>query len=224
MLGDSVRRRQGGRRPKTHRPSTGRPMWRRWLPAALAAAIVPFAIGWALAVFVLFPPAEAPGQGVIVPELVGRTVPDAQRELVTAMLGELESWQLPHPSRQPGTIIAQNPLPGQQLRPGARVQVAVSTGRPRGVVPDLAGFQADRAEGLLRRMGFSAHRRGEHSEAPVGRVLRLEPPPGSEHDLPAIVTLIVSEGLPEPEPDLLLPPDTLPGLPGGPGMPPGRTP
>jgi beta-lactam-binding protein with PASTA domain len=216
MLGDSVRRRSGGR----SRAAPARPRiaggWARWLPIAAAALVLPFVIGWAIATFLIFPPGDPAGlDGVAVPSLLGRTAEDAQRELVGASLGSLETWQLPHPTRPPGTIIAQNPLPGQWLRPGAPVQVAISTGRPRGVVPDLAGFQADRAEALLTRLGFGTRRRAEPSDAPADRVLRLEPAPGSEHELPATITLVVSEGPPEPEP--LPAPDTLPGLPALPG-------
>jgi hypothetical protein len=221
MLGDSVRRRQpGGGRTERARPPAGRSFGsrlrgffggardRKWRPLLIAlplAIIVPFVVGYMIAVFVLFPPTEVTAAGVPVPDLIGSAASDAQRMLVAAGLGELEPEMLPHPSAPAGQVLAQSPLPGQQLRAGARVRVALSAGPPRALVPDVIGFSGTRAESLLRRAGFDVAVITEPSVAPAGRVLRTEPEPGQERLLPAFITLTVSEGLPEPEP---LPGDT----------------
>ena len=58
MLGDSVRRRRGGRREKTAAPQsrTRRRGTRKLWPWIIAALLLPFGIGYAVAALVLFPP------------------------------------------------------------------------------------------------------------------------------------------------------------------------
>lgn len=198
MLGDSVRRRQ----PKRHMPREdgAAPLdgkWKRVLIGLAAALVVPFAIGYVFAVFVMFPPTEVSGSGTSTPDLIGRTTGEAQRDLVAAGLGDMQVMELPHPDAEPGTIIAQSPLPGQQLRRGAGVRVALSSGRARVLIPDVLGFSADRAESMLTQAGFQVTRSMLQSPAPEGRVIRTNPEPGQALELPASVELIVSEGPPE---------------------------
>jgi beta-lactam-binding protein with PASTA domain len=212
MLGDSVRRRQPRKR---ERPAGQGSRWSgRMKPLLLllpVAVLVPFAIGYALAVFVLFPPLPAAGDAIAVPDMIGHSTADAQRLLVAAGLGPLAVTELPHPTAPAGTIVAQTPLPGQQLRPGVSATVAVSMGRPRVTVPDVRGFGADRAESLLRRAGFDVARIDEESTVAADRVIRTDPEPAQERALPAVVTLVISTGPPPVEPDTLLY-DSVPGF------------
>jgi eukaryotic-like serine/threonine-protein kinase len=212
MLGESVRRRQPRRR---ERPAGQGGRWSgRLRPLLLLlplAVLAPFAIGYMLAVYVLFPPLPAAGDGIAVPDLIGYSTADAQGLLAEAGLGPLELLELPHPTAPAGTIIAQTPLPGQQLRPGVSATVAVSTGQPRVMVPDVSGFSAERAESLLRRAGFDVERTDEESTVAPNRVIRTDPEPAQQRALPAVVTIVVSSGPPPPvEPDTVF---DLPGLP-----------
>ena len=216
MLGDSVRRRQPKRRaPRAPRDSgTGEERnWKRLLAGVAAAVSLPFLIGYVVAVYVLFPPTEVSGSGIPTPDLIGRTTAEAQRELVSAGLGGIEITELPHPDAEAGTVIAQSPLPGQQLRPGAGVRVALSSGPARVLVPDVLGFSADRAQSMLTRAGFTVVRSEQESPAAEGRVIRTDPAPGQPRALPAEVTLIVSSGPPAGSdpgafPDSVAAPDT----------------
>lgn len=210
MLGDSVRRRTqpSGRRPARRPAKTGGILpawgWRVWVPLLLAAILLPFAVGYAAAVYALFPAPPTAAGGIAVPDLVGRTVQEAGRDLSAAGLGSAEATRLPHPTQPAGTVIAQSPLPGMQLRAGAPVRVAISTGVPRAAVPDVVGFTEGRAAALLQRLGFTVARQIEASEEETGRVIRTNPESGVELALPARVALYVSDG------SLILetPPDT----------------
>jgi hypothetical protein len=215
MLGESLRRRQPKRRSSA-RPegAGGRGRWKPLLWILPLALVVPFAIGYVLAVYVIFPPEQASGAGIPVPDLVGRSLLEARTDLSVAGLGDVEVTELPHPTEAVGIVIAQSPLAGQQLRPGAGVQVAVSGGRARVQVPDVQGFSAQRAEALLRRSGFQVQAATQESNVPAGRVIGTDPPGGEERILPATVTLLVSSGPAVVQPDTI-PPDTLPGPPGG---------
>lgn len=175
--------------------------WKRWAPILLAAAIVPFLIGYGIAVLLLFPPPEVAGVGIPVPALRGRTEAEARQALTTAGLGGIEVTRLPHGELREGTVIAQSPLAGQQLRAGAAVRVAVSSGVPRVLVPDVVGFQAERARGLLERLGFTVTQEDLENPADSGRVIGIDPGPGSRLPLPATVRVSVSTGTAQFFPD-----------------------
>lgn len=183
--------------------------WRRIIPLTFAALLVPFAVGYAFAVFVMFPaPKVEPGSdGIAVPSLIGHTTAEAEEMLRAAGLGAIDSMVLPHPDARAGSILAQDPLPGQQLRAGSTVRVSVSGGAPQLRVPDLEGFTADAADQMLKRMGFETRRSEETSVTRVGAVTRLEPMAGASIRLPATVTIWVSSGMPADT--FVLPPDTL---------------
>lgn len=215
MLGDSVRRRLPASRPWRRRGQErpggdgGGPRWRFWVPALLSALVLPFAIGYAFAVFVLFPPREVRGAAIEVPRLTGFDLSRARAEARAAGLGDLDVTRLPHPTRASGTVTAQSPLEGQDLHAGAAVRVAVSTGRPQATVPDVVGFTADRAEGLLSRLGFGVVRTDEESTIEKGRVTQVDPLPGTVRELPSTVSLMVSTG---PPPDTLFGDTLMPGF------------
>ena len=201
MLGESVRRRLH------HRPTYIGPRPRRWLSWLIGvplALLLPFAIGYFIAVRLLFPAPQATGTGIAVPDLVGRDQAEALRLVVSSGLGGLEPTTLPHPSVPSGRIIAQSPLPGQQLRSGAAVQVALSSGPPRVRIPDVLGFGADAATSMLRRSGFEVIQARKEAAGAPGRVVGMDPTPGQVRQLPATVTIMVSA----PSPMDMVGPDT----------------
>jgi serine/threonine-protein kinase len=166
------------------------------VPALLLATGVPFAIGYLVTTQVLFPPREVAAAGIPTPQLTGLTALEAERVLAQAGLGRLEPLELPHPSVQAGRILAQSPLPEQQLRPGSNVRVSLSSGSVRVRIPDVAGQPAERAEQLLRRLGFTVDRVESESPVPRGRVHAVVPASGTVIPLPAHLTLHVSLGPP----------------------------
>jgi hypothetical protein len=198
VLGDSVRRRQGPPRRPADDYVQAAPLDRRWKfwIAALLALALPFGIGYAVAVRVLFPPPAVVEAGIPVPRLVGQSLEAAQRSVVEAGLGAIETSELPSLTATVGTVIAQSPLPGQQLRPSAPVRVAVSAGLPRVLVPDVLGFPVERAASLLVRLGFEVQRTDSVSAADAGRVIDINPAPGSRIALPARIAIVVSLGPP----------------------------
>ncbi|MCI0437137.1 MAG: PASTA domain-containing protein [Gemmatimonadetes bacterium] len=160
------------------------------------AALLPFILGYILAVTVLFPPPDVGAAGIAVPSLIGMSTEEARSALAGADLGTLDITALPHPSVPEGTVTAQSPLAGQQLAAGQPVRVSVSSGAPQVVVPDVIGFPIERAASLLTRLGFQIRRADETANAEAGRVLRLDPAPGSERVIPSSITIVVSAGPP----------------------------
>lgn len=204
MLGESLRRRWGAGMRGGGRLSM--PDWAvrvRWAAVALAALLACFGTGYALAVYVIFPAPGEAGTGTPVPELVGRRLAEAERELEARGLTVAEVVPIPHPRAPEGEVIAQSPLPGQWLRPGGAVRLGVSAGKPRNRVPEVTGLTAENAAAMLERAGFEVRRREELAPVEKGRVVRTEPAGGTVLELPAQVRLIVSAGpgtpiLPDP--------------------------
>jgi serine/threonine-protein kinase len=91
--------------------------------------------------------------------------------------------------------------------------VAVSGGLPNVQVPNVIGFDVERATTVLSQLGLSAEQRSEVNERPLGTVLGIQPEPGQTQPVPSRVLLIVSAGPPPgpptPPADSTAPPDSL---------------
>lgn len=219
MLGDSIRRRRGPaldrQEPLEEREIARRAGgfgWARVTMAALLAAGVLFAVGYLFATRVLYPPLNASGDLVFVPDVTGIPHVEARAAVEAAGLSTAQPTELPHPDAGAGTVIAQEPLAGQGLRPGGTVRFAISSGPSRLRVPDLVGFPVATARDVLERAGVSVLVQERPDPSPAGRVLEMDPPPGSQRPLPSRVILVVSGGppaadtLPEGEAPAIPPP------------------
>ncbi len=216
MLGDSLRRRKK-RRPKRKKETPERakparreagatPDWARWLGFAVGVVLASFLIGYALAVFVLFPVPATASAGLTVPDVVGLPLDEAEREIATVGLTTTDPMWLAA-AVDSGRVIAQSPLPGQHLREGASVQLAVSTGPAPVRIPPVRGMDHEQARALLEELGFEVSRRQAVAALPEGRVVATQPEVGTALHPPAPVLLTVSAGPPPAAPVV---PDTLP--------------
>ncbi len=192
LVGDSIRRRHGA--PKPVRRVDIR--WGRVVLFAMGGALAAFGIGYLVAVFVLFPAPAAAAPGIVVPRLVGVDTSFATRTLAGRGLRLGTITAIPDPAAAAGLIVAQDALAGQQLRRGATVNVAMSSGPVQAVLPNVAGYAAPRAQALLTALGFQVSQQTAPGDAPAGQVLRTEPAGGLSYDVPAQVLLIVSTGPP----------------------------
>ncbi len=194
------------------------PSWARWLLAALVVLGGSFAVGYLLSTVVLFPPPETAGTGIPTPSLYGETREGAERALRSAGLELGEVSELASIDTERGRILAQHPIPGQELRRGSTVSIALSGGSPDLVVPPVAGMSVATARELLEAIGFEvAEQQADEARAPQGTVVSVQPAPGTRRTLPNVVTLLVSRGAPresgaEPRDTAAAPPGPLPGV------------
>lgn len=182
-----------GYRSRRRQPARKRGSLRIFLASVVVAAFT-FLAGYFVAVRLLFPPLPVPEDGIIVPDITGSGFGQADAQLRGVGLALGDTVGVPHATMPPGIIVAQDPLPGQQLRGGGRVRVGVSTGLARMSVPDVTGFRAERAVNLLRRLGFDVDQQLQPDAQPAGTVLSTTPPAGTSRTLPSRVLLIVSDG------------------------------
>lgn len=164
---------------------------------ALGVLVVSFGVGYLLSTQVLFPRPGTAGAGVPVPELYGEEWSEAESTLQVLGLRLGEVRRMASMTTERGRVLAQDPLPGQQLRPGAAVSLGVSAGPPELRIPPMVGLGEATARELLQTLGFDVEvRQTRGSDLPAGVVARTDPAPGTPRRLPTRVTLIVSTGPP----------------------------
>lgn len=205
-LGNSMRRRRGGP-PKARAdsakgasppPGAGLRALLTTQALGLAAlvAVVGLGLGYGFATRILFPAPDALTGLVEVPDVAGMTLPEVEQALADAGLDLGTVEQFRHPSADSGRVVGQGPLPGQLLLPGRPIRVTVSVGPDRHQVPSVSRLAGQQAIDLLRATGFEVVVDSTESDLPRGRVVAVDPPPGSALALPAEVTLQVSLGPP----------------------------
>ncbi|MDT8436731.1 MAG: PASTA domain-containing protein, partial [Gemmatimonadota bacterium] len=101
---------------------------------------------------------------------------------------------VPHPRAPEGAVLAQAPLPGQRVRPGAPVGVTLSRGPETHVLPDVSGLSSRQARIVLERLGFRVTEERSTHAVEAGRAFGTEPEAGRELPVPAEVVLRVSDG------------------------------
>ncbi|MER6989790.1 Stk1 family PASTA domain-containing Ser/Thr kinase [Saccharopolyspora hirsuta] len=145
------------------------------------------------------------GSYVKVPKLAGETEATAQQALTTADLTGNVTRE--HDNAVPeGIVISSNPGEGAQVRTGSTVDLVVSLGKPK--VPNIAeGTPLAEAESIIRNAKLQPKHDESadqfHTSVPEGRVISVDPAPGTPVNISGEVTLIVSKGPPPvPVPDV----------------------
>lgn len=175
----------------------------RQVVLALVVAGAGLGSGYVLATTSFFPPGEPPPELQGVPGLAGHSLESAVALLADSSLvvGQIDSVR--HPVAVAGTVIGQSPLPGRTALQRAPVRVAVSLGPEIRAVPDVTRLHGGRATLVLEAGGFVVEVDTIESGTPAGRVIGIDPVPGTELALPGIVRMAVSSGPPTfPMPDL----------------------
>ncbi len=133
---------------------------------------------------------------VSVPETVGQSLNAAQDRLQRARLVARVDFV---PSQEPaGRVVAQNPVAGTSVRPGASVRLNVSEGPAPGTrmaVPDVVGLREQEARRELTASGFRVRVLREPTPDPAeeGVVVRQEPQAGRRAPRGAQITIYVGE-------------------------------
>ena len=132
---------------------------------------------------------------VLVPELVGRTLEEAEADLERVGLRLLPGEEVHDEGTVPGTVLEQDPPPLRSVRRGRPVTVVVSAGEPTVRVPDLVGLSQRQAELALGREGLRLGRvaRSYDPGGAIG-VVAQRPHAGTELRRGSLVTVLVREG------------------------------
>ena len=154
------------------------------------------ASGYLVATTFFFRPPPPPPALQGVPDLRGHPLSVAIAELADSGLTTSSVDSIHHPAVPGGIVIGQSPLPGRTATPRAPVRVTVSLGPDVRPVPDVTRLPGSRAAALLAESGFMVEVDTVESMAPAGRVIRIEPGPGTPLAIPGSVRMAVSLGPP----------------------------
>jgi serine/threonine-protein kinase len=171
--------------------------WRRfaWLLAQLALGVL---LGSALFDRFLMPRVVGHGSDSVVPDIAGRNLAEARRQLAAAHLELGRVLEVPDATIPAGRIVRAEPPAKARVRRGRDVHVVVSRGTPERRVPDVTGLTIRHAGIELSQRGL---RTGEIVELPSaefgsGEILGTRPGPGDVPSASGKVDLLVSGGAP----------------------------
>lgn len=170
---------------------------------AVLIGIAAFAVGYALTVLLFFPGWWGRGAIVTVPDVRGRTLTQAERQIGRVGLEIERGSTFAHPTVPRGAVLAQSPLPGQETSRGDAVRVTVSAGPDQRPVPDVSGLSGDQARRVLANTGYQVHVEIVSDARPAGRVVAVQPAAGTVLRVPARVLLRLSAGPPPPPPSVV---------------------
>ncbi len=130
---------------------------------------------------------------VKVPVLVG-----SQRSLAVQQIrgrGLVPAVSEEESSSPAGEVISQSPSAGHEVEPGSTVSIVVSSGKKQAKVPNVIGKLRPEAVQAVRDAGLSPTVEEEETEVAgkVGRAIDQFPPPGSELEPGATVTIVVGK-------------------------------
>jgi len=162
-----------------------------WGWAVIVLGVVALLLGGWLALNAYLNVAE-----VEVPELTGLQVEEAKRKLEA--LDMRYSISEVYHEAHPGTVVEQDPLPGERVKKKRVIFLTVSRGPQLVKVPDVRQQPVAEARAALETAGLKA---GEEYEifdetVPRGLVVRTEPLPNSMQPRGTPVNLYVSKGSP----------------------------
>lgn len=136
-----------------------------------------------------------PGQ-ISAPDLRGKSLIDAAKELRNYNLSIKLEREQPSETVEEGSIIAQSPEPNKPIKKASIIRVVVSGGIPLVQLPDLRRVPQNRANAQLKKLGLTVGNRAFLTSPgdPVGSVLESDPPAGTGVPQGSKVNLIVATG------------------------------
>jgi beta-lactam-binding protein with PASTA domain len=136
------------------------------------------------------------GGGRTMPDLIGKTAPDAESEI--ARLGQFKlSYSQAHDPADKGIVIAQDPAADTDLAPNAAIALTLSRGAaPETKMPDLIGKTTDAARKLLTDLPYAALTL-DYVDDPdnAGRIVRQDPDAGAPLGANMRIMLCVGEAV-----------------------------
>ena len=128
------------------------------------------------------------------PSLVGKTLPDAKKEIENSEL-KLSVSKKPCEKQQKGYVCSQDPKAGTDVKKGDTVSLVVSTGAPKVAMPDVVGQNLDEAKAKLEggNYQFKVEINPQESNSAPDTVLKSDPASGDQVAKGSTVTLTVAQ-------------------------------
>lgn len=158
---------------------------------ASIVALIAFAVGYVITT-VAFTATSAGTEVALVPDVRGLTIAQAMDRLEDDGFLLVVGDSFPNAGFPEGSVLAQSPLPGQEVGAGTEVNLIVSTGQLKEVVPDVTEMSLPLAIRTLEVAGFQVMTEEAEGEGAVGTIVGVTPEVGTPSVLPAVVVLRVA--------------------------------
>jgi serine/threonine-protein kinase len=151
--------------------------------------------GYLVAALLLF---RAPifAQTSTVPRVIGLSADSARRLLQQVELAGKVADHLSHPTAPQGHVVWQDPPPEVVVASGTIVDLSVSDGPQRVLIPDVTGYDEETARLLVESAGLTVNVERAQTAAPRGVVVNSRPPAGTALNPGRPVSIVVSQGAP----------------------------
>jgi len=162
-----------------------------WLAAISLVMLLAMMGAGSYILYVFWPRPE-----VVVPNVVGQSLAEAERLLrgagLTPTIGEAEY----HADVPSNVVIRQQPEPGRPVRAGRLVELIPSRGLELVEVPDLKGLSILEAQLAITARGFTLgnHIEEHHDTVPIEQVISQNPRPGFLTQRGVPIDIVVSLG------------------------------
>jgi beta-lactam-binding protein with PASTA domain len=169
----------------------GLPSARTVLVTALGFLLLPIFLGY------LYLSSFASLPEVVVPDVRGMPSAAAQEKLAAIDLSGRIAGSIYEAHYQEGAVAAQRPEPGRRVKQGRIINLMVSSGSRKVIVPNLLGRLLPQAEAVIMAGEFriGTIRPENNLVAPEGTVLAQEPLPGEEVENGKAIDLLISTTL-----------------------------
>jgi serine/threonine-protein kinase len=160
----------------------------------LVVAAGGFLIAYLLLFFFAFPADVLPDDGRV-PRVVGKSFDEASSLLEQAGFHALKGQIRFHKTTPADIVLEQDPQAGSLQKRGAEVTLAISGGQRTAVVPEVRGVSQQQARIAIETAGFTfGSVSQETSTEPRGAVIASDPVAGTTSQLPATVSITLSQG------------------------------
>ena len=160
----------------------------------LIVAASGFLLAYVLLFIFAFPADVLPDDGRI-PRVVGMTFDAAGQALDKEGFQALRGETRFHKATPEGVVLEQDPPAGSLQKRGAAVTLVVSGGQSAAVVPQVIGSSQQQARIAIENAGFTFGSVSQQtSDQPRGAVIGTDPIAGTSIELPATVSITLSQG------------------------------
>jgi serine/threonine-protein kinase len=174
--------------PRTPERKKKRPKW--IIPAVIVGLLLLGLVAFGATYYFMSP------STVVVPDLKGKSMSEAQKAADDAGLKLVVSKEVNNESVKPGHVISQDPAAGEKLKKGSTIKVIISRGVDMISVPNLVGKTADEAADLLRKAGLILGKTDEQFSDSVANntIISQSPKSGGKVEKGSTVDIVVSRG------------------------------
>jgi serine/threonine-protein kinase len=153
-----------------------------------------FLLAYVLLFLFAFPADVLPDDGRV-PRVVGMTFDAATAAMEKAGFHVIKGDTRFHKTTPEGVILEQDPPAGSVQKRGAEVTLVVSGGQATATVPEVIGLSQQQAQIAIENAGFQfGSVSQQNSDRARGAVIATDPASGTTLELPATVSITLSQG------------------------------